>query len=130
MALRSCPSRRGGDGGDGWSYDDDSRTLSITGEYVWAERGAGGGPAKNPWYEFREEIKKVTLSRDVTSIGDDAFADCDGVSVDYGDAQVRTIGRCAFKESHYNLYSFFPKKLFKPHVDWRFRILWVLCPSE
>lgn len=92
--------------GDGWSYDDDSRTLRVTGEYVWAERGAGGGPAKNPWYEFREKIKKVTLRSDVTSIGDDAFADCDGISVDYGDAQVRTIGRCAFMNGGFIDYIF------------------------
>lgn len=109
MAIWLCaPARAAADvmSGDGWLYDDNSRTLSITGEYVWAERGPGGGPAKNPWYEFREEIKKVTLSRDVTSIGDDAFVDCDGVSVDYGEAQVRTIGKCAFMNSGFIDYIF------------------------
>lgn len=109
MAIWLCAPARAAAGvmsGDGWLYDDDSRTLSITGEYVWAERGAGGGPAKNPWYEFREEIKRVTLRSDVTSIGDDAFADCDDISVDYGDAQVRTIGRCAFMNSGFIDYIF------------------------
>lgn len=54
---------------------------------------------KNPWYGFREDIRIISLWGSPTSIGDDAFADCVSLEVAGADDALKTIGKCAFKNS-------------------------------
>lgn len=83
--------------GDGWSFSLGSRYLTIAGDYVWPVSDSGT-PARNSWYEYERRIWVVILEDGVTSIGDYAFAGCinmDGIA--YRNAQIKTIGKCAFK---------------------------------
>ena len=53
-----------------------------------------------PWYDKREEIKKITISDSVKHIGDYAFTECTNVkSVDIGNG-IKSIGECAFSKCH------------------------------
>ncbi len=64
-----------------WSYDEESKTLSITGTgemYDYTD-------SDSPWETLESEIENVYISRGVTSIGDNAFNNCgELIDVYYG----------------------------------------------
>ena len=81
-----------GDYGDlKWSYDDSTKTLTIS--------GSGDMPGEDvaiPWKGFRDDIEKVVICKGVTSISKNAFFKCislNSVSIPSG---VTVISRQAF----------------------------------
>ena len=55
-----------------WSYDEATKTISITGSGDMYDYTAN----TQPWVLFKEQILKVTTSNDATSIGTSAFEGC------------------------------------------------------
>ena len=51
-----------------WSLDTETGLLKITGE---------GDMSSNPWSSYKHLIKSVEIGNGVTSIGEDAFYNCD-----------------------------------------------------
>ena len=84
----------GGTTGDcTWSFDGSTGTMTIDGA------GAMGNyPAVDlPWYDYRDEIKKVVIGNRVTDIGDHAFSGCYNLTeVTLGNS-LKTIGNAAFQ---------------------------------
>lgn len=78
-----------------WELDENG-TLTISGEGAIPDYFVQ--EAQNPpWYEFRTNIKEVSLSQTVTSIGEDAFADCENMTTVTIPDGVTKIGRAAFE---------------------------------
>ena len=80
-----------------WSLDDTGTlTISYTGS------GSGEGipdwtySNKAPWIQYKDDIKSVVIKDGVTSIGNDAFRDCSGITVFTIPNTVTTIGDYAF----------------------------------
>lgn len=77
-----------------WTLDTDTGVLEIDGTGAMADYSS---PSSNsvPWYSFRSSVKSVTLGDGVTSIGNDAFLNCQSLtSVDM--PSVTSIGDGAF----------------------------------
>ena len=75
-----------------WILDSEG-TLTISGTGAMTDYSYG---SKAPWFNSRWSIKSVTIGNSVTSIGDYAFYDCDGLtSVTIGNS-VTSIGDYAF----------------------------------
>ena len=55
-----------------WSYDEDTKTISITGSGKMYDYTAD----TQPWLLFKEQIVEVTTTNTVTSIGTSAFEGC------------------------------------------------------
>ncbi len=53
-------------------------------------------PRNNPWYAMRSNIRSVTISEGVTSIGNYAFIDCKEITKVIIPESVTNIGSCAF----------------------------------
>lgn len=79
-----------------WSYDKSNQSISITGSGDMYNYTSERQPC---WLHFKEEIKMVTTSNSVTSIGDYAFEDCTSLtSVTIGNG-VTSIGDYAFSNA-------------------------------
>ena len=76
-----------------WSFDPNTRTLTIEGSGAMTDYSYNGAP----WYRsFRESIQTVLLPDGVTNIGNYAFSSCTGLtSVTLPDS-VTSIGKSAF----------------------------------
>ncbi len=75
-----------------WIYDDNTKTLTISGTGAMANYTG----YDMPWYNYQSDITKVVIENGVTTIGDYAFWDCSTLtSVTIGDS-VTTIGESAF----------------------------------
>ena len=73
-----------------WRYEDGTLVISGTGDMDDYEDGA-------PWLEYKDSIREVVFTGDVTSVGACAFTDYDSLkTVAFGDA-MHTIGYRAFK---------------------------------
>ncbi len=76
-----------------WTFDESTGELVISGTgdmYDWSSQD------EVPWYDYRSSIKTVTISDGVTSIGDDAFYNCESLEgVTIGNS-VTFIGDSAF----------------------------------
>ena len=94
--------------GDGcnWSYDETTKTLTITGSGPMKDFGPDGAvgmnkltyQAERPWNDFASQIQNVVISG-VTSIGHRAFQDMPNLeNVSISD-DVTSIGRSAFAVS-------------------------------
>ena len=55
-----------------WSFNDTSKTLTITGTGNMADYTSAGAP----WYQYRSDIRKINIGNGVTSIGEYAFENC------------------------------------------------------
>ena len=55
-----------------WNYDENAKTISITGSGKMYDYTAD----TQPWLLFKEQIKEVTTTNTVTSIGTSAFEGC------------------------------------------------------
>ena len=78
-----------------WEYDETSQTLIISGTgnmYNYRDT------THAPWYEFKDDIKNVTISEGVTSIGNYAFSDCLLLNSVTIPKSVTSIGEHAFWE--------------------------------
>ncbi|MBQ9921318.1 MAG: leucine-rich repeat protein [Clostridia bacterium] len=77
-----------------WTFDEDSGTLTFSGTgkmHDWVSN------QNVPWYSIRGSIKSVVIPDGVTSIGETAFFECDGLtSIDIPDS-VTHIGGWAFR---------------------------------
>lgn len=79
-----------------WSLDENG-VLTISGTGAMADYGLfRGKPA--PWHEHRDKIKTVLIESGVTSIGDDAFAECSEITSVTIPASVTSIGKMAFAD--------------------------------
>ena len=78
-----------------WSFDESTGTLTITGSgdmWDWSY------PAYAPWYSLRASILSVELPRGLTSIGNCAFYNCNGLTGVTIPAGVTSIGSVAFSD--------------------------------
>ena len=82
-----------GDSGDNLKWTLDEGTLTVSGEgkmKMWSS-------VKDvPWYEYRNDIKAVTISKNVTYIGRNAFKDCTNLTSVSIPNTVTSIGNDAF----------------------------------
>ena len=78
-----------------WNYDASSKTLTISGT---GEMDDYSSADDQPWNSFRDEIESLVINKDVTTIGDYAFAGCSSLTVDLGDILAKniTLGNNAF----------------------------------
>lgn len=76
-----------------WSFDGSTLTISGSGAM---DNYTDMDPA--PWYEFRNQILKLSLSEDLTLIGSRAFAECSNLSVVKIPGSVQIVGESAFLE--------------------------------
>ena len=83
-----------------WSYDG-SGTLTISGSgdmYDFYNIPSYGGEQYfAPWSKFKNEITKVVISDDVTSVGKGAFYECEAIVSVKLPAELVSIGDCAFE---------------------------------
>ena len=56
-----------------WSYDEDTETLTISGN---GKMGDYNDNNSAPWYLYKDLIKEVIIENGVTSIGDENFKYC------------------------------------------------------
>ncbi len=84
----------GGSCGENLQYifDDATGTLIISGAGAMANYSNNG----SPWYYYRTSIKKAVFSQGVTSIGDNAFFECTGLTEISIPNSVTSIGDTAF----------------------------------
>jgi hypothetical protein len=77
-----------------WLYNMDTHTLTISGTGAMKDYGDGGAP----WYSHCADITKVVISNGVTSIGSNAFFECNntGFTTIAIPASVTNIGDDAF----------------------------------
>ena len=76
-----------------WTFTTADCTLSISGR---GEMYDYNYPSDQPWYNFNQGIKNISIQDGVTSIGDYAFSDCSALTqVTIGDG-VTSIGSQAF----------------------------------
>ena len=61
-----------------WTLDTSTGILEISGEGSMWDYSYGND--YTPWYDYRSSITTVTIEDGVTSIGDYAFFDCDGLT--------------------------------------------------
>ena len=92
-AVSAAPATKTGTCGKelSWSYFAGTLTISGKGDmtnYTETEMA--------PWYEFREEITRVTFPSGMTSVGNLAFYGCKNISTVILPNSVKTIGKYAF----------------------------------
>ena len=75
-----------------WNFDEDTGTLTISGEGDME----GDMDDSVPWNEYSNEIKKIVIEDGVTSIGDYAFVWCSGLTSITIPDSVTSIGEAAF----------------------------------
>ena len=74
-----------------WRYDNGTLTISGTGEmadYIYLNT--------RPWHNYSENIKTIVIENGVTSIGECAFCECNGLTSISIPASVTSIGASAF----------------------------------
>ena len=77
-----------------WYFNEDTGLLVICSDEAMQNWSVSNRP---PWYDFRDEIIKISILDGVTKIGNYAFDDCSGLtSVTIPDS-VTSIGACAFE---------------------------------
>ncbi len=59
-----------------WNYDADTKTLTFSGTVI----PSYGDPDERPWIAYVAEVENIVIEDDVTSIGNYAFYDCDGLT--------------------------------------------------
>ncbi len=88
------------------SFDEATGTLTLlgTGETFDIVNYYGGGSKTQPWFKYKQDIKKIVVGPDITYIGKYAFCQCKNLEeVVLPDTEI-TIGAGAF-EKCYNLKS-------------------------
>ncbi|BAR52016.1 surface antigen BspA [Tannerella forsythia KS16] len=75
-----------------WQYIPSTKTLSITGSGDMPDFG----PLDQPWESFQDEIETATIGAGVTSVGENAFANCSALTDVTLPAGLKTIGEDAF----------------------------------
>ena len=91
--IRATDGICGADGSDVYyAYDSSTKTLTIFGAGAMADYDG----TNMPWYNNRTDIKTVVIAYGVTSIGDDAFYGCTGLTNITIPASVTSIGNRAF----------------------------------
>lgn len=75
-----------------WEYDEITHTLTISGNGDMYDYRYG----EAPWYSYRSDIAFLSISDDITTIGDNAFVDCTDLSSVSLGSKITTIGENAF----------------------------------
>lgn len=75
-----------------WTYDDSTKTLTISGKGDMAKYTEG----RTPWVSYKSKIYYVVISDGVTSIGDSAFDTCTNLTSLTLPNSVTSIGDTAF----------------------------------
>lgn len=75
-----------------WEYDDGTKTLTISGSGAMEDYNH---PVDAPWHEYRNKIKNIEMSDQITTIGDFAFHKCSIEDVVIPDG-VEEIGALSF----------------------------------
>ena len=71
--------KTGTDGSDvTWTYNPDSKTLTISGT---GEKANYDNADSQPWKNYRNDITSIVIESGVTTIGDNAFNGCTGVTI-------------------------------------------------
>ncbi len=78
-----------------WSFDPDTGKLTISGEGFMQDYSTEAG-MQAPWYTYRDQIKSVSLSENLDSIGAYAFYNCVELTTVTIPAYVIEIGASAF----------------------------------
>jgi hypothetical protein len=76
-----------------WSYVESTHTLTISGTGAMADYSDG----ETPWYAYIDYITNIVIKDGVTTICDDAFFGCNGLTTLTIPNSVTTIGNCAFE---------------------------------
>ena len=84
----------GGTCGENLFWDLTNGVLTISGSGTMTNYYNYGG--KSPWYEYRQTITSLSLSKALTSIGNCAFMDCSGLTAVTIPNSVISIGNYAF----------------------------------
>ena len=85
-----------------WTYDPETDALTIEGEgdmwhFGWSEED-GDNYHLRPWSPYKDRMKTLTVEEGATSIGNDAFMDCYGLTRVEIPGSVQKIGNYAFGE--------------------------------
>ena len=95
LVLSAVPAAYAAEGTCGselsWSFD--GSTLAITGSGHMTNYSADNLP---PWYEFRHQVRQISLPEGLTRIGDLAFYECVNLASVRIPATVSVIGEAAF----------------------------------
>ena len=75
-----------------YTYVESTGTLTISGTGAMTNYNS----FNRPWYNYRSSIKKVVINNGVTSIGGEAFSDCEGLTSVTIPNSVTSIGKSAF----------------------------------
>ena len=92
----------GGEAGENvrWAYDEATKTLTISGTGVMKDYSYSYTPqdvTTAPWATYATEMQSLVIENGVTSIGDNAFSGCSGLSSSLElPASITSIGRRAF----------------------------------
>ena len=81
-----------------WTLDNGTLIIDGTGamdDYVYDYESSD---ANSPWYNFRNEIKKIIICDGVTSIGNFAFSECESLTTIKIPDGVTFIGEGAFSD--------------------------------
>ncbi|MBR5337223.1 MAG: leucine-rich repeat protein [Lachnospiraceae bacterium] len=79
-----------------WSYNGDTKTLTISGSGDMADYGDYNDEDYSPWRKANLEVNTVIIESGVTSIGDHAFNNCDSITDINIPSGVKRIGDSAF----------------------------------
>ena len=78
-----------------WSFQSDTGTLTVTGSGAMTSWSM---PSEVPWNSFRDSIRALELSKDLTNISGYAFYDCNNLAGVTIPDKVLSIGRNAFEQ--------------------------------
>lgn len=89
-----------------WVFDDESGVLTISGygemDNYKAYNSTPWYLSETPWYEYRNDIKEVIIETCVSSIGNYAFYECDGITEINLPLSIQKISSKAFEGSGIN----------------------------
>ena len=76
-----------------WSYDDETKVLTISGEGAMADFA---NAIVVPWFSYNSAIQEINISSEITKIGKNAFNACKKVTSVEIPAKVSEFGNAAF----------------------------------
>ncbi|MBQ9551676.1 MAG: leucine-rich repeat domain-containing protein [Clostridia bacterium] len=81
-----------------WVYDPNTLTLTISGTGAMTHYEASGSTTTAPWAAYAEAMRRVVINGGVTSVGNNAFRGCTGLTIITVGSDVVSIGSGAFSD--------------------------------